>query len=137
MYVCLEGGETGTYTRGSAQLTDGAAVVKLPEHFSLVTSAEGLTVQVTPTSDCNGLYIVSKTPTELVVKELNGGTSDATFDYLVNGVRKGYEEFQPIRDKQEMPERGDLAGALEQLEVEEYQHSPEPSTAEAVLSETE
>jgi len=124
-YVCLEGGETGTYTRGSAQLIDGAAVVQLPEHFSLVTSAEGLTVQVTPTSDCKGLYVVSKSPTELVVKELNGGTSDATFDYLVNGIRHNYEEFQPIRDKQERPYGGDSGWTPEQLGDDELRLSPE------------
>jgi hypothetical protein len=137
VYVCLEGGETGTYTRGSALLIDGEAVVQLPEHFSMVTSAEGLTVQVTPTSECKGLYIVSKSPTEFVVKELSGGTSDATFDYHVNGVRKGYEDFQPIRDKQEMPESGELARAPEHLEAEEHRHSSEPPADEAVLSETE
>ena len=125
VYVCLEGGETGTYTRGSGQLIDGEAVVQLPEHFSLVTSSEGLTVQLTPTSDCKGLYVVSKLPTELVVKELNGGTSDATFDYLVNGVRKGYEDYQPIRDKQEMPESGVLVRAPEHLEADEHLLSPE------------
>jgi hypothetical protein len=135
VYVCLEGGETGTYTRGSAQLIDGEAVVQLPEHFSVVTSSGGLTVQVTPTSDCKGLYVISKSPTEFVVKELNGGTSDATFDYFVNGIRKGYEEFQPIRDKQEMPERGDLARAPEHLEAEEHSFPPEPPTAAAVLAE--
>jgi hypothetical protein len=137
VYVCLEGGETGTYTRGSALLIDGEAVVQLPEHFSMVTSAEGLTVQVTPTSECKGLYIVNKSPTEFVVKELSGGTSDATFDYHVNGVRKGYEDFQPIRDKQEMPESGELARAPEHLEAEEHRHSSEPPADEAVLSETE
>jgi hypothetical protein len=124
VYVCLEGGETGTYTRGSAQLTDGTVVVQLPEHFSLVTSAEGLTVQVTPTSECRGLYVVSKSPTEFVVKELNGGTGDATFDFLVNGIRKGYEEFQPIRDKREMPEIGDSGWTPEHL-GDEHQLSPE------------
>jgi hypothetical protein len=128
VYVCLEGGETGTYIRGSAQLIDGAAVIQLPEHFSMVTSSEGLTVQVTPTSDCNGLYVLSKSPTEIVVKELNGGTSDATFDYLVNGVRKGYEDFQPIRDKREMTESGDPAQAPEHVEAEKHQFSPEPPT---------
>jgi hypothetical protein len=137
VYVCLEGGETGTYTRGSGQLIDGEAVVQLPEDFSLVTSSEGLTVQLTPTSDCKGLYIVSKSPTELVVNELNGGTSDATFDYLVNGVRNGYEEFQPIRDKQEMPERGDLARAPKHLQAEEHWHSSEPPNAAAEHAENE
>ena len=99
VYVCLEGGEAGTYTRGSAQLKHGKVTVKLPEDFSMVTSTEGLTVQVTPTADCNGLYVVRKSPTEIVVKELDRGKSDATFDYLVNGIRIGFEDFDPIQSK--------------------------------------
>jgi hypothetical protein len=99
VYVCLEGGEAGTYTRGSAQLTNGKATVNLPEHFSMVTSSEGLTAQVTPTANCNGLYVAEKSNSTIVVKELNDGASDATFDYLVNGIRKGYENYQAIQDK--------------------------------------
>jgi hypothetical protein len=127
VYVCLEGGEAGTYTRGSAQLTNGVATVQLPEHFSMVTSSEGLTAQVTPTADCNGLYVVSKSPTEITVKELNGGTSDATFDYLVNGVRKGYENYQAIQDK--TPEILDMGPTLEPVK-EEPQIPPEPGPVE-------
>lgn len=47
-YAALEGPEAGTYIRGSAELKDGQAVIALPEHFALVTSEEGLTVQLTP-----------------------------------------------------------------------------------------
>ncbi len=99
VYVSLEGGENGVYIRGSAQLNNGEATVKLPEHFSLVASQEGLTVQVTPTGETRGLFIVSKSPTEIVVKEIGGGTSGVTFDYLVNGIRKGHENYQPIQDR--------------------------------------
>ena len=98
VYVCLEGDEVGTYTRGSARLTNGVATVQLPDHFSLVTNSVGITVQVTPTADCNGLYVAEKSNSTIVVKELNGGTSGATFDYLVNGIRKGYEDHQPVRE---------------------------------------
>jgi hypothetical protein len=115
VYVSLEGGENGVYTRGSAQLKDGIATVKLAEDFSLVASSEGLTAQVTPTSDCNGLYVVSKSPTEIVIKELKGGTSNAAFDYLVNGLRKGYENYQAIQDKD--TGRSDPGLAPEHVEV--------------------
>jgi len=102
--------------------------VELPEHFSLVTSSEGLTVQVTPTANCNGLYVASKLPTEIVVKELNGGTSDATFDYLVNGIRIGYEDYQPIQDRNE--ERRDPGLAPEHVEEEPFVPPERPSTAQ-------
>jgi len=37
-----------------------------------------------------------------VVRELMGGRSDARFDYLVQGIRKGYEGFRPIRESEEV-----------------------------------
>jgi hypothetical protein len=97
VYASLEGGEAGTYYRGTAQLQGGTARVELPEHFSLVTEEEGLTVQVTPRADCNGLYVAEVTTTTIVVKELQGGTSDAPFDFLINGVRAGYADYQAMR----------------------------------------
>jgi len=96
-YAALEGPEAGTYIRGTAQLREGVAVIELPEHFALVTSEQGLTVQVTPLEECNGLYVAGKSPRRIVVKELLGGKSNARFDYLVQGVRKGYEGLAPVR----------------------------------------
>jgi hypothetical protein len=98
VYASLEGGEAGTYYRGTAQLSGGTATIDLPEHFSLVTEEEGLTVQVTPRADCNGLYVAEVTTRTIVVRELMGGTSDARFDFLINGVRAGYADYQVIRD---------------------------------------
>jgi hypothetical protein len=99
VYVSLEGPEAGTYIRGTARLINGEAVINLPEHFSLITSEEGLTVQLTPWGECNGLYVAERSTSRIVVKELRGGTSNVKFDYLVQGVRKGHEDHQVIRDK--------------------------------------
>jgi hypothetical protein len=102
IYASLEGGEAGTYYRGTAQLEEGTARVTRPEHFSLVTEEEGLTVQVTPRGDCNGLYVAEVTTTTIVVKELQGGTSDARFDFFINGVRAGYADYQVMVDTEEL-----------------------------------
>jgi hypothetical protein len=102
VYAALEGGEAGTYYRGTAKLHGGTAVVELPEHFSLVTEAEGLTVQVTPRADCKGLYVAEVTTKHIVVKELQGGTSDAPFDFFINGVRAGYRDFAVFGDASEL-----------------------------------
>lgn len=99
IYVSLEGGESGTYCRGSGQLENGKVVIELPGHFALVTEEEGLTVQVTPTSPCFGLWVEKKSTGQIAVAELGAGQSNATFDWLVNGVRKGYADFKVIRDK--------------------------------------
>jgi len=96
-YAALEGPEAGTYVRGTARLDNGKATIELPESFRLVTAEEGLTVQVTLLEDCYGLYVAEKSTEYLVVRELMDGTSDARFDYLVQGVRTGYEQFEPIR----------------------------------------
>jgi hypothetical protein len=48
VYVALEGGEAGTYARGTGQLEGGKAVLAPPEDFGLVTAPGGLTVQLTP-----------------------------------------------------------------------------------------
>jgi len=102
VYASLEGGEAGTYYRGTAQLTEGKATIELPEHFRLVTEDDGLTATVTPRADCNGLFVADVSTTRIVVKELQGGTSNARFDFLVNGVRAGYADYKVMNTKSEL-----------------------------------
>ena len=45
------------------------------------------------------MYVASLTTSEMVVKELAGGTSDATFDYIVYGLRIGFEEISIVQEK--------------------------------------
>ncbi|MEM4413246.1 MAG: hypothetical protein QXD59_03110 [Candidatus Caldarchaeum sp.] len=100
-YAALEGPEAGTYIRGSAELKDGQAVIALPEHFALVTSEEGLTVQLTPIGEWLQLYVVELSPQKLVVREAQG--KSGKFFYLVQGVRRGYEQLPVIQEKQKGP----------------------------------
>jgi hypothetical protein len=99
-YASIEGPEVAAYIRGTARLFNGEATVMLPEHFVLVVNDEGLTVQVTPLSaDSEGLAVIEKSATRIVVKELKGGTGNYEFDYMIQGVRRGYEDFQAIQFK--------------------------------------
>jgi hypothetical protein len=98
VYASLEGPEAGTYIRGTAQLVNGEAVIELPEHFGFVTAEEGLTVQLTPLGEWLQLYVVEKSTLRLVVREAQG--KSGRFDYLVQGIRKGYENYQVIRNKE-------------------------------------
>jgi hypothetical protein len=101
VYAAPEGDETATYTRGTARLVNGEARVILEETFKLVTNPDiGLTAHITPRGDCKGLYVASLSTSEMVVKELQGGTSDVTFDYLVYGLRIGFEETSIVQEKQ-------------------------------------
>jgi len=95
-YASLEGPEAGTYYRGTAKTVNGEAVIELPGYFSRITEKERMTVQITPIGAPNQLYITEKTPGRVVVKVAKGST-DGEFDYFVQGIRKGYLDFEVER----------------------------------------
>ncbi|MCD6532353.1 hypothetical protein J7K99_07915 [bacterium] len=99
VYATLEGGENGTYWRGRAKLVNGEALVTLPEHFRLATSPDHeVTVIVTPrSSESKGLAVIHSSNREFKVKELFNGKGNYEFDYVVMGVRRGYENYEPIQ----------------------------------------
>ena len=105
-YACIEGPEAGAYERGTATLTNGEVTVKFSDHFGLVVNPNTLTVILTPLSaDSKGLAVIRKSETGFVVKELLGGTGNYSFDWEVKGVRKGFENYKVIRDKNsDLPE---------------------------------
>ncbi len=88
-FLCMEGNESGTYFRGTAQLVDGIAHIPVPEDFALVTDAEGLTVQITLVGGWTESWVESRDLTTVVVR----GNKDLTFDYVVSGVRRGYKDY--------------------------------------------
>jgi hypothetical protein len=96
-YTALEGGEAGTYIRGTAKLVNGKAMIELPEHFSLVTDQEGLTIHLTPRNEWLQLYVAELDTRQSVVREAQGKSGE--FDYIIHGVRKGYKHHQVIRTK--------------------------------------
>ena len=97
VYVALEGDEAGTYTRGSGRLHGGEARVQLGETFAWVTNPDvGLTAQLTPRGEWADLYLASLGTTEMVVRARDGA-SEVAFDYLVQGLRIGYERFPIVQ----------------------------------------
>ena len=102
VYSSLEGDEVGTYTRGSARLDKGVARVRLGETFAWVTNPDvGLTAVATSRGAAVALGIESLSTTELVVRGPDGAP-DVTFDYVVQGLRAGFERSSVVR-----PRRGD------------------------------
>ncbi len=91
-YISLEGPEAGTYCRGRAQLEGRQAIIVLPESFRLVTEEEGLSIQVTPIGAPVSLWIQEINLDRIVVR----APRDVEFFYTVNGVRKGYANFQAL-----------------------------------------
>ena len=97
VYTCLEGPEAGTYVRGSAEMVNGKAVITLPDNFGMVTSTKGLTVQLTPRGTWLELYVTTATVAQVTVAEAQGRSGP--FDYLVQGMRLGYENQPVIRER--------------------------------------
>jgi hypothetical protein len=97
VYAAPEGDEMATYTRGSARLTNGEVRVKLGETFQWVTNPDiGLTAHLTPRGEAVPLAVKDISTTELVVT----GPSDVAFDYIVYGLRIGFEEVSIVAEKQ-------------------------------------
>lgn len=99
VYAALEGPECAMFVRGSAALVNGTVTISLPEHFVALAKADSVTVSLTPTADCRGLWVASKATNQVVVRESAGGTSNSTFDYVVF-ARRCNHAIQPVRDKQ-------------------------------------
>ena len=108
-YVSLEGNEAGTYFRGRGKFQNGLAVIDVPEDFRIVTSAEGLSIQVTPIGEMASVAVQAIGLDRIVVR----GSRNVEFFYTVNGVRRAYEghaafaadgkTFVPRSPKDSMP----------------------------------
>jgi hypothetical protein len=97
-YTCPEGPEAAAYVRGTGRLINGMATVALPQHFADVASPDGVTAHLTPLApESKGLAAIERSPEQIIVKELNGGSGTYDFDYYVMAVRKGHEDYQVIR----------------------------------------
>jgi len=95
VFVALEGDEAGTYTRGTARLVDGEARVRLGDGFARVTNPDvGLTAIVTPRDAAVPLAVAALSTGELVVRGAAGQADDVVFDYVVQGLRLGFERFE-------------------------------------------
>jgi hypothetical protein len=116
VYSALEGGEVGTYTRGTARIENGEARIALGATFAWVTNPDiGLTAQVTPRSRPADLYVAEVGTAELVVRSDDYADEGLVFDYLVHGLRIGFEEttvVQPKRQESYIPSMEDHRAML-------------------------
>ena len=103
VYAAIEGPEAAAYVRGTAHLSNGEAVIDLPEHFTSIASSQGLTVQVTPNSATSlGLAVEEKSIERVLVRELSNGKGDYDFDWEAKCVRKGYEDYRVLRPHKDL-----------------------------------
>ena len=116
-YTTLEGDEAGTYTRGHGRLVNGEARIELGETFAWVTNPDiGLSATVTPRHLAVPLAVVSVSTHELVVR----GPEDVVFDYMVMGLRIGYESYSRVQ-----PGSGGATVPAEDYYSAFYAHHPE------------
>ncbi|HKQ60269.1 MAG TPA: hypothetical protein VJS92_03225 [Candidatus Polarisedimenticolaceae bacterium] len=102
VYTAPEAAETATYTRGSARLRNGEARVQLDDTFAWVTNPDvGLTAHVTARAAGATLYVASLSTRELVVRAEGDAKEDVAFDYLVYGLRLGFEQASPVQEKRQ------------------------------------
>ncbi|WP_293885791.1 hypothetical protein [Thiolapillus sp.] len=100
VYAAPEGDEVATYTRGSARLVDGEARIPLGETFKWVTNPDiGLTAHLTPMGEPCLLYVAAKTTSELVVSGAQDCSQNVSFDYIVYGLRIGFEDVTVVQKK--------------------------------------
>lgn len=91
---CDESTEVYFFDRGEGKLENGEAVIYLdPVFLETITINEQhkMLVQITPASDCNGLFVAERLQDRFIVKELMNGKSNASFMWEVAAKRKGYE----------------------------------------------
>ncbi len=101
-YVSLEGPEAGTYFRGSGHTRNGFATIEVPESFRMVTDEQGLTVVVTPVGELAQIAAISKSLDKIVVQS----SKDVDFDYVINGVRKAFKDFEAIGKNEDFVPQG-------------------------------
>lgn len=99
VYACIEGPEAAAYERGTVTLVNGEAEVFFSESFEIVANPETMTVMTSPWSaESQGLAVVERTAKGFRIKELAGGTGNYKVDWEAKAVRKGWENYEVIRD---------------------------------------
>jgi hypothetical protein len=73
------------------------ARIDVPEDFRMVTAEDGLSIQVTPIGQMATVAVLNIGLDEIVVR----GSRDVEFFYTVNGVRRAYADFKPIRESED------------------------------------
>ncbi|MDD2758614.1 MAG: tail fiber domain-containing protein [Patescibacteria group bacterium] len=117
----------------SSQMINGEADIAfdIPTQ-EIIDPSVPIKVNITLTSGgAVGVYVKSKSEMGFVVKELNGGTSDATFDWMVIAKRRGASAITPApTDDPSRPTSPDQ-------DVGERRETSEPPVEEPAVTSTE
>ena len=96
VYIATEADEALTSTRGRVKIERGVATIRVPGHFLKVTEPEGWSVQLTPIGDMATFAVLRIDPQAGAV--LIKGSRNVEVFYRIEGVRRGYADFQPVQE---------------------------------------
>ena len=85
VHACVEGPESAVFYRGEAQLTNGRAIIKLPDYFEALTRKDRRTAQLTPKG--KEPYLLSYTDIVDGVFSVYGTKPGGFFSWEVKAVR--------------------------------------------------
>ncbi|MCB9798820.1 hypothetical protein H6758_03790 [Candidatus Nomurabacteria bacterium] len=130
----IQSGNTEYVFSGTGQLESGSARVDFGEVTQeLIDGNKPMKVSVTLTSEANGIFVESKNATGFTVKELQNGSSSATFDWVVIAQRKVIDSDNTHSDE------GVQEAQQERLEEqpEEQPEEQQPEVVEEEVGESE
>jgi hypothetical protein len=91
--------EVDVTTRGTGKLSNGEGYITFKEAFkNLVSNNEAINITITPTGETNGVYISKVSKDGFYVKENTNGKSNAPFNWIAIGTRKGFENGVEISE---------------------------------------
>lgn len=100
----LQSGDTEYVFSGSSHLVAGVARIDFDAVTKeLIDPEKPIKVNITLTSEALGVFISGKDATGFVVKELQGGASAATFDWVVIASRKSADQQVQSNNDQQVP----------------------------------
>jgi hypothetical protein len=79
--------EIKVYNDGTSKLSNGKAQIKFDKSFTELIGSNIPVVTISPMGNCNGLYISNITSDGFEVAELNQGSSNVEFSFIVIGKR--------------------------------------------------
>lgn len=95
---CLESPVSFFEDFGTGSITDGHGGVAIDPVFASTVDLSDYAVFLTPSGDCRGLFVESKSKDGFTVKELMGGNSSVSFSYRIVAKRTGItnERLAPV-----------------------------------------
>lgn len=96
IFSVIESPEVWFEEKISSKLEKGKKEIFLDNRFiasTVIDKKHPLHIQITPTSECEGLWVEKKSD-RVIVHELNGGSSDASFDITISAKRLGFEDIR-------------------------------------------